>query len=49
MYSPSVLFTVYIDKLLKELSQQRIGCKHFAGAYAYADDMAILAPSASAF
>lgn len=38
----------YIDKLLLELRQQGVGCSHFAGAYAYADDLAILAPSVSA-
>ena len=49
-----VLFTIYmyiIDKLLQDLKQQGIGCfweQHFAGAYAYADDLVILAPSASA-
>ena len=47
----AVLFTIYIDKLLLELRQQGVGCywsSHFAGAYAYADDLAILAPSVSA-
>ena len=42
-----VLFTIYIDKLLLELRQQGVGCywnSYFAGAYAYADDLAILAP-----
>ena len=46
-----VLFTIYIDKLLLELRQQGVGCywnSYFAGAYAYAYDLAILAPSASA-
>ena len=46
-----VLFTIYIDKLLLELRQLGVGCywnSHFAGAYAYADDLAILAPSVSA-
>ena len=50
MLSP-VLFTIYIDKLLLEQRQQVAGCywnSYFAGAYAYADDLAILAPSASA-
>ena len=50
MLSP-VLFTIYIDKLLLELRQQGVGCywnSYFAGAYAYADDLAILAPAASA-
>ena len=47
-----VLFTSYIDKLLLELRQQGVGCywnSHFAGAYAYADNLAILAPSVSVF
>ena len=50
MLSP-VLFTIYIDKLLLELRQLSVGCycnSYFAGAYAYADDLAILALSASA-
>ena len=45
-----VLFTIYIDKLLLELRQQGVGYywnSHFAGAYAYADDLAILATSVS--
>ena len=49
VFSP-VLLTIYIDKLLLELRQQGVGCywnSYFAGAYAYADDLAILAPSAS--
>ena len=46
-----VLFTIYVDVLLLELRRQGVGCywnSYFAGAYAYADDWAILAPSASA-
>ena len=46
VFSP-VLFTIYIDKLLLELRQQGVDCywnSYFAGAYAYADDLAILAP-----
>ena len=46
-----VLFTIYIDKLLLELRQLGVGCywnSYFAGAYVYADDLAILALSASA-
>ena len=48
---PPVLFTIYVDKLLLELRQQDVGCywnSYFAGAYAYVDDLEILAPSASA-
>ena len=46
-----VLFTLYIDDLLKELSQSSMGCywgNIFAGALAYADDLTLLAPSPSA-
>ena len=42
---PPVLFTIYIDKLLLELRQQGVGWywnSHFAGACAYADDLATL-------
>ena len=43
-------FTVYIDVLLEQLKNQRIGChigKLFTGALAYADDVVLLAPSLS--
>ena len=46
-----ILFTVYIDDLLLELEKQGFGCywnHHFAGAVCYADDVALIAPSASA-
>ena len=46
-----ILFTVYIDDLLLELEKQGVGCfwkHHFAGAVCYADDVALIAPSASA-
>ena len=43
-----ILFTVYIDDLLSELSSEGVGCHwnhHFVGAVCYADDVALLAPS----
>ena len=43
-----VLFTLYIDKLLNRLRQSKLGCyvgDIFLGAFAYADDVAILAPT----
>ena len=46
-----VLFAVYIDVLLGQLSKLGIGCHighKFTGAIAYADDIALLAPSLSA-
>ena len=46
-----ILFTVYIDNLLLELEKEGVGCfwnHHFAGAVCYADDIALIAPSASA-
>ena len=45
-----VLFCLYIDGLLVALSKSRIGCfigSNFVGALAYADDIVLLAPSAS--
>jgi len=45
------LFAVYLDGLLDELSASGVGCYWrwmFAGVICYADDIAILAPSASA-
>ena len=47
MLSP-VLFTLYIDKLLNRLRQSKLGCyvgDIFMGAFAYADDVALLAPT----
>ena len=47
----SILFTLYIDDLLKELSHSSVGCyweNIFVGALAYADDLTLLAPSPSA-
>jgi len=46
-----VLFCVYIDDLLGLLSNANIGCfigNNYVGTLAYADDLVLLAPSASA-
>ena len=46
-----ILFTAYIDKLMQQLSSLGISCHWkglFAGFLCYADDLALLAPSASA-
>lgn len=46
-----VLFCVYIDGLLTALTNAGVGCfigDNFVGALAYADDIVLLAPSASA-
>ena len=46
-----LLFAVYLDELLVELSVSGVGCywgSLFAGAFAYADDIVLLAPCASA-
>ena len=46
-----VLFCVYYDELLRKLKQSRMGCfvgHWFIGALAYADDVVLLAPSATA-
>ena len=46
-----VLFCLYIDGLLVALSKAGVGCfigDNFVGALAYADDIVLLAPSASA-
>ena len=46
-----ILFTVYLDNLLLGLKSLGIGCHwsgHFVGAFCYADDVALLAPSPSA-
>ena len=46
-----VLFSVYLDGLLEELSESGVGCywgHMFAGALCYADDIVILALCASA-
>ena len=44
----TVLFTLYIYKLLNRLRQLKLGCyvgDIFMGAFAYADDVALLAPT----
>ena len=46
-----VLFTIYMDELLLQLKHNAVGCHwdhHFAGAFCYADDLILLAPSPSA-
>ena len=46
-----VLFCVYIDGLLEELKKTDVGCymgSVFAGAFAYADDLTLLAPTVHA-
>ena len=46
-----VLFTVYLDYLLKILKQRNIGCKigaTYLGVYGNADDLTLLCPSISA-
>ena len=45
------LFKIYVDDLIRRLSCSRVGC-HIGGEslnnFSYADDLAILAPSAGA-
>ena len=46
-----ILFSVYLDSLLVDLSKSGVGCywgSFFAGAFAYADDVVLLAPCAAA-
>jgi len=46
-----VLFCVYLDELLHTLSAAKVGCyvgDLFVGALAYADDLVLTAPSATA-
>ena len=43
-----ILFTLYMDVLLKRLESSGIGChigNHYTGAVAYADDLTLLCPS----
>ena len=45
-----LLFSIYIDHLFIELKQLGLGCHvgpTFAGAFGYADDVALIAPSLS--
>ena len=40
-----VLFTVYLDNLLKTLKQRNIGCKignSYLGVFGYADDLTLI-------
>ena len=49
--SEVILFKIYIDELLKRLLKSGIGCyfdHHFCGAFCYADDIVLLAPSPAA-
>jgi len=46
-----VLFCIYLDNLLERLSRSGVGCfigETFVGALAYADDIVLVTPSASA-
>ena len=46
-----ILFCIYLDGLLEAFSDTSVGCHwggYFAGAVCYADDIVLLAPSASA-
>ena len=46
----AVLFTVYVDELLLRLKRLQVGCQidgEYAGALAYADDIALLCPTIS--
>jgi Reverse transcriptase (RNA-dependent DNA polymerase) len=46
-----VLYCVYIDDLLLALSKSGVGCyigSNFVGALAYADDVVLIAPTATA-
>ena len=43
-----LLFSIYIDNLFKELKHLGLGCHvgpTFAGAFGYADDVALIVPS----
>ena len=45
-----ILFSVYLDPLLKEIHNSRLGCfvgNLCANAFAYADDIIILSPTCS--
>ena len=46
-----ILFTAYFDKLFERLRASEIGChvgKIYAGAFGYADDVVLVAPSVDA-
>lgn len=45
-----ILFTLYIDKLIEELNQAKLGChigNKYTGCVAYADDITLISPSAT--
>ena len=45
-----ILFSIYIDSLLQKLKDSGLGChvgRNFTGAFAYADDIALVSPSLS--
>ena len=45
-----ILFSIYIDSLLQKLKDSGLDChigRIFAGAFAYADDPALVSPSLS--
>ena len=45
-----ILFTVYLDSLIRTLKQRNIGCKignKFLGVFGYADDLTLLCPTLS--
>ena len=45
------MFNVYLDELIKMLSEQGLGCHlhgQLVGAFIYADDVTLLAPTSTA-
>ena len=47
----SIRFNVHLDELIKILSEQGLGCHlhgQFVGAFIYADDVTLLAPTSTA-
>ena len=49
--SSPILFCVYVDGLLRQLKEAKLGChigREYVGALAYADDFTLLAPTADA-
>ena len=51
VFSPPIVFTIYVYNLLEDLSMFGIGCywdSPFAGSVCYADDLVLLGPSPSA-
>ena len=49
VFSP-ILFTVYLDSLIKTLKRRNIGCKidnKCLGVFGYADDLTLLCPTLS--